>query len=68
MPGIATGLTVAIAAGFIDRALKKLATDKERSIHHICNMSITLAGRQATAQENEVRLEHGATATRLMPC
>lgn len=38
------------ATGFIDWALKKLATDGERSVHSISNMSITLAGTQAAVE------------------
>lgn len=51
------------ATGFIDWALKKLATDGERSVHNIANMSITLAGTQAGVETYFMALQRDRDAS-----
>ena len=51
------------ATGFIDWALKKLATDGERSVHSISNLSITLAGAQAAVETYFMALQRDRDAT-----
>ncbi len=51
------------ATGFIDWALKKLATDGERSIHNITNLSITLNGTVAAVETYFLALQRDRDAT-----
>ena len=51
------------ASGFIDWALDKLATQGERSVHNITNMSITLRGAQAAVETYFLALQRDRDAT-----
>ncbi len=50
------------ASGFIDWALEKLATQGERSVHNITNMSITLRGTQAAVETYFMALQRDRDA------
>jgi ketosteroid isomerase-like protein len=51
------------ASGFIDWALDKLATQGERSVHNITNLSITLHGAQAAVETYFLALQRDRDAT-----
>lgn len=50
------------ATGFIDWAMTKLATDGERSVHSISNLSIALAGTQAAVETYFMALQRDRDA------
>ncbi len=50
------------ASGFIDWAMEKLATQGERSVHSVSNMSITLHGTQAAVETYFMALQRDRDA------